>query len=320
MTTLAGRPVGGQNTFSFNTGGPAIRASHPSGETTIDEDQAFALALDAAPSEESLLAHVSFAVAALPERLGIRLITGEVREAILSTIYGWSRRPHVIVLQARQRFPSGAQVRLMWGKGVTSESGVATEQDQVLACKVREVFTAQLHCEREHRQAACLPIRPLTLRFSNAVAWELARQAVLIGPDTQHWRPEIDRDDGTTQYVTSITFKGPFPESAALRLELPEGLTDDAGRSLANVANFPLQVETAEFPPLAKFAARFGIIEWKAGPVLPVMLRNLEPEVQGKRLQLGAKGATPEGAAAPEGGVAGKHWRVSPEQVTEVLR
>jgi len=153
----------------------------------------------------------------------------------------------------------------MWGKDVTSESGVATEQDQVLAFKVREPFTVQFHCEREHRQAACQPIRPLTLRFSNAVAWELARQAVLVGPDTQHWRPEIDRDDGTTQYVTSITFKGPFPESAALRLELPEGLTDDAGRSLANVANFPLQVETTEFPSLAKFAARFGTIEWKAG-------------------------------------------------------
>jgi len=104
LTTLAGRPVGGQNTFSFNTGAPAIRASHPSGETTIDEDQAFALALDAAPSEESLLAHVSFAVAGLPERLGIRLITGEVREAILGTIYGWSRRLHVIVLQAPNVF------------------------------------------------------------------------------------------------------------------------------------------------------------------------------------------------------------------------
>lgn len=177
-----------------------------------------------------------------------------------------------------------------------------------------------MHCEREHRQAACLPIRPLTLRFSNAVARELARQAVLIGPDAQHWRPEIDRDDGTTQYVTSISFKGAFPESVALRLELPEGLTDDAGRSPANVANFPLQVETAEFPPLAKFAARFGIIGWKARPVLPVTLRNLEPEVKGKGLQLDAEGATPERAAAPDGGVVVKHWRVSPEHVTKVLR
>jgi penicillin-binding protein 1C len=39
-----------------------------------------------------------------------------------------------------------------------------------------------------------------------------------------------------------------------------------------------VQVKTAEFPPLAKFAARFGIVKWKADPTLPVILRNLEPE------------------------------------------
>jgi alpha-2-macroglobulin len=62
-----------------------------------------------------VLGHVSFAAAAIPERIGVHILTGETREAILKTLYGWSSREHVIVLQARQRFPSGANVRLIWG-------------------------------------------------------------------------------------------------------------------------------------------------------------------------------------------------------------
>ena len=43
-----------------------------------------------------------------------------------------------------------------------------------------------------------------------------------------------------------------------------------------------MTVKTDLAPPLAKFPARFGIIELKADAVLPVTLRNLEPQVAGK--------------------------------------
>ena len=82
------------------------------------------------------------------------------------------------------------------------------------------------------------------------------------------------------------SFRGPFPEAATFRIEIPDGLTDETGRPLANANQFPLQVKTAEFPPLAKFAARFGIVEWKADPTLPVTLRNLEPEVRTRLLHV----------------------------------
>ncbi|RPJ85075.1 MAG: alpha-2-macroglobulin, partial [Acidobacteria bacterium] len=55
-------------------------------------------------------------------------------------------------------------------------------------------------------------------------------------------------------------------------------------------------VKTDDYPPLAKFAADFGILEWKGDPVLPVTLRDLEPEIQGRQIKAGP--VTP-GAAAP---------------------
>src|SRR5205814_7856178 len=75
-----------------------------------------------------------------------------------------------------------------------------------------------------------------------------------------------------------ISFRGPFPESAQFRISLPDGLHDDGGRMLTNAASFPITVKTDAMPPLAKFSARFGIIE-RADPILPVTMRNLEAQV-----------------------------------------
>jgi alpha-2-macroglobulin len=321
LATQAGKPIAGQMTFAFTTGGPAILTSIPGQDATIDEDQAFVLSLDAQPTEESVLQHVSFAVTGLPERIGVRLILGEAREAILRSLAGLSGGHDTSILQARQKFPSGANVRLVWGKGVTADSGMANEQDQVLSFKVRQPFRVQFHCERQSQRDACLPITPMSLRFSLAVAWEQARQISLVGALGGRRSPSMDRSGESTQFVTSIAFKGPFPESTFFRVELPDNLTDEAGRPLANAGEFPLPVNIAEFPPLAKFAARFGIVEWKSDPTLPVTLRNIEPEVQSKLLQLTeAPGDRTSGSiAAISGQVAGKHLRLFADQPQDIL-
>jgi alpha-2-macroglobulin len=293
----------------------------PNKDSTIAEDQAFVLDLDAPLLAQSVLQRGSFAVAGLPQRIGLRLITGEAREMLLRTIPGWSSRAHVVVLQARQNFPSGANVRLIWGKGITAASGVPNEQDQVLAFKVRPQFTAEFHCERQSRRAACLPITPMRMRLSAPIAWEQARRIALVGARGGRRSPVLDRSDEGAQFVTNVTFPGPFPEAATFRIELPDGLADEAGRPLTSATEFPRQVKTAEFPPLAKFAARFGIVEWKADPTLPVTLRNLEPEVRTRLLQVAetargkATGTDPEAA----GRVLGRHLQVAADQPREML-
>ncbi|HEY7675495.1 MAG TPA: alpha-2-macroglobulin, partial [Candidatus Methylomirabilis sp.] len=314
---LAGNPLGGRREFTFNTGGPAIRSSiPPEGHEGIDEEQAFLLRLDAQPTEASILEHVSFAVEGLPERVGVRILTGEAREAILRARFRRPPAEPLLVLQARQRFPSGSMVKLVWGQGVTSPSGVPTDQDQTLPFKVRGAFKVEFRCERENRYAACIPLTPMRLQFSAPVPWEQARRSALVGPEGRRWTAEAPEDGEKSPAVHQVVFKGPFPEKAAFRVEVPAGLTDDAGRPPINAGAFPLTVRTEEFPPLAKFSARFGIVEWKADPVLPVTVRNLDPAAPPRRR--GAAGETGAGAPAagqaPAGRIVGKVLRIAPDK------
>jgi alpha-2-macroglobulin len=298
LQALSGRALGGPRVFTFSTGGPAIRASQPrEGSGSIDEDQAFVLELDAPATAASVERHAGFRVDALPDLIGLRILTGEPRETILKARYGPRPRPDgVLVVQARQRFPSKAKVSLLWGKGVAAASGVETDQDQALAFEVRGPLTLSFECLRENPRAQCVPVTPMRLNFGVQVAWSDARRIVLMGPDGKRWPAEREGDEGP--FVTGVRFKGPFPEKASFQLEIPAGLKDDAGRLPVNAAGYPLTVKTEAFPPLAKFAARFGILERYADPALPVTLRNLEPVVQLK--MLGIPRARPACATPPD--------------------
>jgi len=280
LHSLAGDAVVGQREFAFSTGGPVIEYANPSeGSEQIDEEQAFLLAVNAEPTSDTVLANVSFSVDGLPERIGVRVFTGAEKEAVLATLPDGTRpEGPSIVLQARQRFPSATRVRLVWGTGVTSASGVATTADQMMEFATRPAFTAQFGCRRVNDKSGCIPITPIHLNFTAAVPWAVARQVVLAGPGGETWSPR--EPDERQEFVSRLEFLGPFPESTQLSLRVPADVRDDAGRSLANGADFPLAVKTDPFPPLAKFAARFGIIESETAPALPVTLRNLEPEIR----------------------------------------
>ncbi len=89
LTSLDGRAVSGTTQFAFSTGGPAIKTSQPrEGDEAIDEDQAFVLELDAPATPASVERHAGFKVDGLPDVIGLRILTGEPREAILKARYG----------------------------------------------------------------------------------------------------------------------------------------------------------------------------------------------------------------------------------------
>jgi hypothetical protein len=318
LKSLAGKALAGQQEFSFSTGGPAVMSHAP--YERIEEDQAFVLFLDAEATEASVLEHVSFSVEGLPERVGIQVVSGDAREAILKTLYSEQRKGPLIVLQARQRFPNTAKVTLVWGAGVTSTSGVSTTQDQTLTFQVREVFKADFHCERENKKADCIPLRPLNIHFSAPISRTSAQQFVLVGPQGKRWKPEPGYEN--QEFVSGVSFKGPFPEEATLQIELPPGVTDEAGRALINADNFPLTVKTGPFPPLAKFAARFGIVEWKADPTLPVTIRNLEAETLVRSLRADSK-EPPAGLTEQVREywkrLQARWWRIPPDRPEDVL-
>ncbi|HWR58355.1 MAG TPA: MG2 domain-containing protein, partial [Thermodesulfovibrionales bacterium] len=305
LKTLSGKNVAGQKEFSFSTGGPAIKMSYPrEGSESVEEDQIFVLALDASADEESVISNVSCSIEGIKERVGVRILKGAETEKILK-LRQFSRIKDMpeLVLQCKQNFPNSAVVKLIWGKGVKALSGVQTTEEQILPFRVRKPFTAAFSCERENANAGCIPIRPMRLQFTSSVPWNTARGIVLRGHDKTYKPEKISLSEGDEEgegeggspsggdenFVAGITFKGPFPENSLFTVELPKNIKDDAGRNLSNKDNFPLSVRTDSFPPLAKFSARFGIIELKGDAVLPVTLRNLEPSVRTRMLRIEEK-------------------------------
>lgn len=297
VKTLSGTPIEGKNSFTFSTGGPNVLASEPpEGSLWIDEKQAFVLYLDGVPDESSIPEHVHCTVAGIKERIGVTLIQGNVKEDIIQAaapmLSGYklydksaSGSPKVpvknlVVLQCNRTVPSAKEFKLIWGKGVKSKSGIALDTDQVLHFKTQEPFTAKFRCLKERATSACIPIAPMTLIFSAPIDKKTASQIVIKGEDAKLWRPKLNiEDEEDPEYIRRLVFNGPFPESASFSIVLPDALKDETGRTLSNRGNFPLKIKTDAYPPLAKFASRFGIIEQKAGALLPITVTGVSAAI-----------------------------------------
>ncbi|MGZ6228668.1 MAG: hypothetical protein ACXWNE_11090, partial [Candidatus Binataceae bacterium] len=294
LKTLKGAALESHPPFIFDTGGPAVIETRPwMGDSGIDEHQAFVLVLDAEPVERTVLDHAEFAVKGMPQRVGATIMSGADRDLLLKRFSDFINHRPAIILHARQEFPDNADIKLIWGKGIATVSGIATAQDQEINFKVRPAFEAVFRCERENPSAACIPVTPMRLSFSAPISAENVKRVTIAGSDGIR-RPAQLPDSADLSDIRNLVFPGPFNESAQYTIEIPSGLTDDTGRPLANASHFPLAVKTDEFPPLAKFSARFGIIE-EADPTLPVTMRNLEPLIRGARLQASGK-PSPTGA------------------------
>jgi len=319
LKTLAGAPVE-QQRFSFTTGGPAVIEQMPWRYGQIDEEQVFLLGLDAPVREHTVVEHAWCDASGIAEKIGVRVVTGEERRQILDSRKDFLDRwlialfkdgrmariaaaelergtgaerlkradetsQSLVLLRCARRLPPGSQLRLVWGQGIESLSGVPTSQDQVLEFTVRPAFTATFSCLRVNADSGCLPFAPMQLSFTAPVARSAAEKMVLRGGDGKVYRPKLPEAAQAGDFVQGVEFVPPFPEEAGFKLEVPRDLRDDAGRKLINQERFPLAVRTDVAPPLAKFPARFGIIEAKGDPMLPVTLRNLEAEVQGREWQ-----------------------------------
>lgn len=302
LKSVAGAALTGKKEFSFSTGGPAVRAAMPGeGAQNVDADPIFLIALDAPATKASIEAHGYCAVANLAERLPLQLVEGKEREAVLAQRRALSysyyrvlfkngdtdyvqinsdelarRERDIAVLRCSRPLPEDTEFDLVWGKGIATAGGAATTIDQVLKYKTRPAFTASFSCDRVNADAACVPVLPMSLRFSAPVPAPLAMQIRLKGSGGTR-EPEAADEDAP--FVDRITFKPPFAESAALELQLPGEFKDDAGRRLANAGSFPLKIATDSAPPLLKFSGEFGILEAREGGVLPVSLRDIEDPV-----------------------------------------
>ncbi len=333
LRALDGTAIGGRREFAFSTGGPAIIAVDPrAGSEDISEDQVFVLALDAQTTTASVLANAYCAATGVNERIPLRIVSGSLRAAILARSEpsaidrnedagDRSEAPpdarlqsNRLLVRCTRTLPGDSEIRLVWGKGIRTPAGVASEDDQTLVFRTRPEFRARFTCTRMNQSAQCIPVLPMRLQFSAPISPAMASAVRLRGSDGRLYRASPDgeaaavspgaastaaaeaglvarlgqwwaaltrwlRPNWHAASVEWVEFKGPFPEKATFSIELPSRLRDDAGRLLANAASFPLEVRTDEDPPLIKFAARFGVIEANAGALLPVTVRNIDADV-----------------------------------------
>ncbi|KAB7646208.1 MG2 domain-containing protein [Polymorphobacter fuscus] len=317
LRDAAGALVGGDRQFGFSTGGPTIRAATPSPDGgLIAEDQVFLLALNAPPTSASVAAHAACLIDGVGEAVPLDILPDATRDTILNGAgqdwqvrqllvaaglrkaeYGDDPMPPrgtVVAAKCRRALPAGGRLTISWGKDVVTANGLAAGVARRLDFKVRAAFTAAFECSRVNAAAACSPLEPMRLAFRGEVPTATALAARLVGPDGRSLAPLAPTARTTT--LDAVIFKGPFAEGSDYRIELPADLVDDAGRPLANAARFPLAIRTGDFPPLAKFAATFGILEAAEGGVLPVTLRGVENPLPARAI--GGRDMTLTGDAA----------------------
>ncbi len=278
-----GSALTGRSEFSFSTGGPAIVSMQPGEGGEIEEDQHFLIVLNGPAVEASVAANAWCEIEGIGERLPLRIVAGAVREQILKARrIARARAARTLVARCDRPLPNGAAARVVWGKGIgaAADPRVVTSIEQRFRYQVRLAFTAEFTCERERASTPCLPIRPMNVRFSAPVAREQAMKARLAPTTGEALAPVFDKDEKAAE-VTEIVFSKPLAENASYRVVLPSGLTDNAGRSLANAASFPLKVATGAAPPIAKFAAApFGVVERHADAALPLTLRHVQADLR----------------------------------------
>ncbi|MEO5669780.1 MAG: MG2 domain-containing protein, partial [Ramlibacter sp.] len=277
--------------YKFNTGGPFVQQIQPGTYQRIDEEQFFMLQLNGPATPQSVRDNLWCSVEGLGERVPVRPLEAKDRADYLKSLRvdkASEKEPlRFVTFACNRRMAPNAKIQIVYGKGIATPSGVANTVERRFNFQVREPFSASFSCERENAQAACLPVRPMTLSFNAPVSRKLAAQIVLKSA-AQSLKPAFDKEEGGDDtVVNAIAFKGLLPERTEFTIELPKDFKDASGRALANAASFPLKVSTTAMPPLAKFAAApFGIVERFAepegGPMLPVTLRSVEPGLQAR--------------------------------------
>ncbi len=308
LKSVTGYPLGGQQVFRVDAGGPVARAVLPAGRGDgIEEDQVFLVAANMPATPASIAANAYCAVDGIGEKIAVDVLPADMPGKLLGELgdrwevsrfletaglpttipAGAADRRRMLAgvtaLTCRRPLPPGRDMALVWGARIAGAGGRLAGADQRFDYSVRQPFTARFECSRVNPQAGCSPVEQAHVRFTAPVPMAQAAAIRIETADGKPIAPTFTDDDRKKATIADVGFAAPLPFGATGRLVLPAGLKDESGRSLANAARFPLDVRFDVAPPLVKFAATFGILEAKQGGVLPVTVRNVEPALQGRR-------------------------------------
>ena len=316
LVTARGVSVAGNDRFALDTGGPSARAVLAGGTYEgIEEDQIFLVATNVAADRASVGRFAYCAVDGIGEKIPVDVLKRETASEILTGLGAndWQTRSfaydaglperlpaagadrdaaldRIVPVKCRRPLPPGREMALVWDARISQAGAPARTagRDQRFDYKVRPAFTAKMVCSRVNPQAGCNPIKDITLKFAAPVARATALAATLATTDGKRLAAKASDSEKNDPWLTEVHFAGPLPQNVDAALALPEGVTDQSGRTLQNQANFPLKFHIDRAPPLVKFAAPFGILEASEGGVLPVTVRGVEASLVQKNLQMPA--------------------------------
>ena len=309
--TLSGLQMGGKKIYSFTTGGPYILQSEPSDGASIDPGQYFYLQTSTELDKASLLQKLYFSLEGRREKIEPLFATDEEEESIYSILFKNKKNKNSYIIKPKLNFPEGKKVQLVFSKGILSKSGVPLSEDQILNFETRDPFSLSYYCNRENANSGCTPFSDIYVNFTASVSTNIAKK-IKFRNNSKTVYPEFSEDSSDDGVVNSVTFKGPFPENSTFLLDIPADFKDDSGRPIQNPKKYPMKISIAKYPPIAKFPAKFGILELDSGTSLPVSIRNVEPALRARSLTL-SKNPT---AAM---GIPGKRMKLSADQVLQYL-
>ena len=217
------QPLGGALTgttpFNFNTGGPAMVRVWPYEGSQIEEDQHFLLGLSGPVVVASLVGHARCEVEGLGERMPVRVVSGAPRDAVIQARGLVQQADRLLLPDCQRPLPNGAAVRLVWGAGIAAAANpkVLTRAAMTFRTTVRPAFTAEFSCERERANAPCLPVRPMSLRFSEPVGpgpWY--SRCACSRPPARRWRRCSTATTGPPRCRPSAS-RSPWPTAPASR-------------------------------------------------------------------------------------------------------
>ncbi len=170
----------GAREYSFSTGGPAVTSVEPSEGSQITEDPTFALRLNGAAVESTVLLNAWCEVGGTAERIGVRVVAGNERVQWLKA-RGLDPKKHkaaverILLLGCKRPLPFGAAARLVWGKGIrtAADPKVITTTEQRFRYIVRPAFTASLTSRRDAASSVDGPTSTFRIALSKP-----ARRAV----------------------------------------------------------------------------------------------------------------------------------------------
>ena len=310
--SLNGKQITGKKTFEFTTGGPYIIQSEPRDGGRIEENQYFYFQSSTPINEESLIDNLYFSIDGYREKVYVNLIKGEEESIILKTLFPNKILKNSYIIKSKLNFPNGKKVSMVFGKGIISKSGVASSSDQIMNFETREPFNISFYCNRENANSGCIPLLDIYLNFSSPVDIQLARKIRLSGGG-KIFVPQQLKTDPIEGSISSLTFSAPFPENTNLLIEVPEDFKDDTARKLPKNKKNSIKIFVAKNPALAKFPAKFGIMELEGDTNLPLSIRNLEVGLRARSLTL-----SPNPVAAMN--IPGKRMKISSDQILLYLR